>query len=103
MILPIPLSSSDYSSIVTASTFLASFQSPFSTFIGERKGSRSYFFPALSSFMLLLASVVLAIVENDVSLVLLVLGAAFAVLTYLFMMLEDSYVQKYSERLAGRK
>jgi O-antigen/teichoic acid export membrane protein len=90
------LSAGDYTVLAMVATFLASFQSPFSSLLGELKDSKSYLYWELLSFVLLVISAVVAVLENEYSFWFLIGGVFFSVWTYVMMILEDEAVTKFS-------
>ncbi len=76
---------------------MASFQSPFTAYLAESKGSRSYLFPELASFACLALSALLGVIENPISLYILTLGIALALWTYLTLFFEESKVSLFTD------
>ena len=76
---------------------MASFQSPFSAYLGETKGSASYLFLLLASFTFLVISAMLGILEDPISFFSLIVGVGLALLTYLNLFFEDTKVSLYTD------
>ena len=76
---------------------MASFQSPFTAYLGETKGSASYLYPLLASFAFLVTAAVLGIVEAPLSFLVLVVGIVLALLTYVNLFFEDAKVSLFTD------
>jgi 1,4-dihydroxy-2-naphthoate octaprenyltransferase len=82
---------------VTVATFMASFQSPFTAYLGETKGSGSYLYLLLASFACLVTAAVLGIVEVPVSFLVLIVGIVLALSTYINLFSEDAKVSLFTD------
>ncbi|MDE1862498.1 MAG: hypothetical protein KGI33_06265 [Thaumarchaeota archaeon] len=78
----ISLTSPDYSNLVFASTSLASFQSPLSAYLGHLKGSMSFQIPAMISFTMFVAAMIIAILGIWISFAFLIVGTIIAFVAY---------------------
>ena len=91
------LASGDFSNLVAFASFMASFQSPFSAYLAESKGSKSYLVTELLSFVCLVTAAVLGIIQDQSALAWLAAGVLLAVLTYLNVVLEEVGVSSFED------
>ena len=92
----IDMAAVDYANLVMFATFMASFQSPFSAYLAEYKGSGSYVLLLLVSFISLVISAFLGVTDSPAAYPWLFIGALFAVLVYVAIFYEETIVSRYT-------
>jgi len=77
-------------------TFMASFQSPFSAYFAEYKGSGSYVLLLLVSFVSLVIAAFLGVTDDPAAYPWLFIGTLFAILVYLTIFYEEVLVSRFT-------